>query len=209
MKSQADIVSAVIIVIVALSLVGAAYMWGMPLIQKRQDTALVERAAKHFDRSNVNSLPKKIEYIYQNGGEETFTIDIDGLWSLYPSTDNNVENNSIQFSFVSRVTNIAVDEGWVPLSTSNTDPIVSIGEDPSVVFGRADSSGSMYNITFKTWFRELDKSPTEGYKIILTRDTAGPLRSTGKSVRISRGSVTPVTQSGKTLIITEIKILLV
>lgn len=210
MKAQADIVSAVIIVIIALSLVSTAYMWGLPLIQKKQDTAIVERVSNAFSPDNVNSITKKIESVANRGGEETFTLDVDGLWILYPYDANTVENNSIQFAFSSRVTNVGVDKGWIPLSSGNIG-IGTLGlDDSSVVFGRADSAGSFYNITYKSWFRELDESSTKGYKINLLVDERGSDKSTGKTVRISRAK-DPYSQTvgGKTLIITEIKILLV
>jgi len=224
MKAQADVISAVIIIILAITLVSAAYMWGMPLIRKRQDTALVERSENSFDRNNFNSLVRKIEYIYKNGGEDTFTLDIDGLWVLYPCTDNidgcsnnpctaadcATENNSIQFTFFSSTTsNIAVGEGWIPLSSPNTDPIGTVGvDDSSVVFARADKYGEGFNIRYKTWFRELDESPTKGYKIDLISPT-GIMSSTGKSLRISRGAMRQDVSDGKILIIAEMKIFLV
>ena len=39
-----------------LALVGVAYTWGIPLIEKRADTSLVERTYKAFDaNTNENS----------------------------------------------------------------------------------------------------------------------------------------------------------
>jgi len=229
MKAQADIISSVIIIIIAITLVSTAYMWGMPLIRKRQDTALVERAYKFFDRNNFNSIVKKIEYIAKNGGEDTFSIDINGVWTFYPcpatdgggcSCDSSIPgletcvsgNNSIQFSFFSKVSNIAVDEGWVSLSTANTNTVGTVGvDDASVVWARSDRAGDGFNITYKVWFRELDESPTKGYKINLIAPSAIPPEikaSTGKSIRISHVG-TRILSDGKTLIITEIKIFLI
>lgn len=222
MKAQADIISAVIIIIIAITLVSAAYIWGIPLIMKRQDTALAERIDRSFDRNNLNSLVKKIEYIYKNGGEDTFTLDADGLWIFYPCPDTDgpecdcdssipgcaTENNSIQFTFFSRVAKIADDEGWVPLSSPNTNPIGTIGvDDPSVVLARADRIGEGFNITYKTWFRELDESPEKGYKIDLVAPTGRT--STARSLRITSGGTRTIPIDGKILIITEIKIFLV
>lgn len=207
-KGQADILSAVIIVIIALSLVSTAYMWGIPLIEKRQHTALVERAAKYFDRNNVNSLASKIEYIAKYGGETTFSLDIDGTWFLCPYDEISPHNNSIQFTFFSKVSNIAEDYGWIPNTCGSPPGELGI-DDPSIVCARADTTGTGYSITYKIWFRELDESPEKGYKIVLVpRNEEGPFISTTKSIRISYGSKREVQQAGKRLIITEIKILL-
>ncbi|MEM5790539.1 MAG: hypothetical protein QXP77_00575, partial [Candidatus Aenigmatarchaeota archaeon] len=152
-KAQVDIISAIIIVIIALTLFSAAYFWGMPLIQKRQDTALVERAFKYFDPKNPNSIGRRIEYVANFGGEQTFSIDLDGIWILKQFNDVSEENNSLLFTISSKISNVAPNFGWVPFS-SNIQEIGKLGlDDPSVVFERADSSGGRYDITLRVWFR--------------------------------------------------------
>lgn len=201
MKAQTDVISAVIILLIAMGLISAVYMWGIPLIQKSQDNAVVERVYKNFDKNNVNSIERKIEYVANNGGEETFTVDTEGIWYL------NEQENYIQFFFLKKSTNIAENLGWVPLSSSNTNPKGTIGTDDSyVVYGMANTANDKYNITYKVWFRELwDDSGSKGYKIQLTN--AGPSQfSTSKSLRISRGETKPDAVDNR-LFITEIKIL--
>jgi hypothetical protein len=202
-KAQVDIVSAIIIIIIAIGLVSSAYLWGLPLIQKRQDAALVERVSNYFSQKNENSLPNKIERIANTGGEDTFTLDVNGLWVLDPS------ENSISFTFFSRVSNIG-SAAWVSLTTAASCPpsVGTLGIDkPSVVCARADTLADGYNITYKIWFRQLDESGgARGYKIKLVQHPTSPLTSTGKSVRIFRGDISTV-PGVQTLIITEIKIL--
>ena len=209
-KSQVDIISAIIIVIIALTLFSTAYFWGMPLIQKRQDTALVERAFKYFDPNNPNSLGNRIEYVANFGGEQSFSIDLNGIWILHPCDENSVENNSISFTFSAKVSNVAPNLGWIPFS-SNIQEIGKLGLDkPSVIFERADSAGDRYNITLKAWFRELENvDGSKAYKICLVKDPSGKSTSTSKTIKISRGEIKTVQKDGKSLTITEIKILLV
>jgi len=219
-KGQADIVSAVIIIVIAIGLVGTAYMWGLPLIQKRQDSALVDRTFSYFNEDNSNSLVKKIESIAKNGGEETFSVDVNGVWILYPCRDAgvsgclsgyNFENNSLHFSFFSRVSNMGTNEGWIALSSTEPCPAgaASLGSDPYVVCVRADSVAGGFNITYRVQFRELDESAQRGFKIVLLPTLSGLTTSTSKSLRISRGNVySQDVGGGKTLIITEVKILL-
>jgi hypothetical protein len=202
-KAQADIVSAIIIVIIGMGLVYSAYSIGLPLIQKRQDTALAERVSNYFSQKNENSLPSKIEYIAKNRGEETFNLDVNGLWMLNPT------ENSISFTFFSRASNIGSTE-WIPLTTGASCPpsTGTVGIDkPSVVCARADTLANGYNITYKIWFRQLDESPTSGYKINLIQHPSGSAASTGKSVRIFFDDVTTSSVGTQTLIITKIKIL--
>jgi hypothetical protein len=206
-KAQADIISAVLIIIMGLAMVGVAYTWGVPLIEKRADTSLVERTYKAFDPiTNEKSLPKIIAYISNHGGEDIFSLDTKGIWHLYPANDLTPENNSIQFSFQAKVSNLAVNQGWIPLSSGSTSPIGIQGFDDSyVVFGRADTAPGGYNITYKVWFRGLNNTVSDKvYDLDLVQNTAGPLISSGKTVKISRGDV----RTEVNLITTEIKILL-
>lgn len=212
-KAQADIISTVLIVIIAIGLVSSTYLWGLPLIQKRQDAALAERVSNYFTQkeNSLSSLPNLIEYVANTGSEETFSLDVNGLWVL----DQN--QNSITFTFFSRASVIGSTD-WMSLTTGATCPPSpgTIGPDkPSVVCARADTLADGYNVTYKVWYRQLNESSgTRGYKILLTLHS-GATESTGKYVRIFRDSITYCSPpdpmcagSGlQTLIITKIKIL--
>jgi len=65
-------------------------------------------------------------------------------------------------------------------------------------------SGEGFQITYKIWFRELDESPTKGYKIDLV-SPSGKSISSGKAIRISNEG-TKYISVGKELIITKIKL---
>jgi hypothetical protein len=217
-KAQVDIISAVIIIAIAIGLTATAYSWGIPLIQKRQHEALAERVHIAFDQNKISSLPSKIESIAKApGAEETFTLDVDGAWILCPSDSSNpycgAVNNSIEFTFLSKASRVAVGQ-WSSLTPGgNCIPPISSGilglDRSSVVCARADVVGDVYNITYRIYFRELfEEGANRGYKINLIKDPRGSLNSTGKTIRISRGDVRTETIGAKTLIITEIKILL-
>jgi hypothetical protein len=206
MKAQADIVAAVIIVVMSIALVSAAYTWGIPLIMKRQDWAIVDRVRNSFDQNNVNSLPSKIEYIANNRGEDTFRTETNGILEL------NETENSISFSFFSRVSDIAVNAGWISLTHGSSCPPSegSVGIDKaSVVCARADTHANGFNITYKIFFRTLlEPAGNKGYKIQLSKHEASPLKSAGRNVRIIYSDVSSQTQDGKNIIVTKVKILL-
>ncbi len=214
-KSQVDIISAILIVLIALSLTGTAYVWGYPLIQKRQASATADRVYSYFNQENSNSLPTVIEYVANNKGEKTISLDVSGLWQL------NETENSIQFIFSSKVSNFALGTSY-PISltpsascTPSPSPVNgTVGLDkPSVVCVRADRGGDMVTISYKIWFRELYTDPfsptTKGFKVELVKDTAGLLTSTSKTVKIIFSDTSQQQTDGKTLIITKIKILLI
>ena len=81
-KGISEIISVILIMLVTVSLVGTAFMYGMPLINKRQDTSSVDRAYNNFDSENANSLVRKIEFVAKNGGQETFTSSVGGAYKL-------------------------------------------------------------------------------------------------------------------------------
>jgi len=209
-KSQSDVISAMLILMISIGLVYTAFSWGLPLIQKKQDEALVSRVANYFSQQNANSLPKKIEFIANKGGTDTFNLDVEGVWTI------NETENSISFFFSSLASNVIQTGEWVSL-TEGTDcsfqssaPVGILGSDSSsIVCVKVEKTTDRYEYTYKVWFRELDSSDgTRGYKISLVKEAGGVSSSTGKSVRISQGDTTQQQQGQKLLTVTKINILL-
>lgn len=210
-KAQTEIISAVIIVIIALGLMSAAYFWGFPLIQKRQDSAIVDRSYSYFDQGNSNSLPNVIESIANSRGEKTFFVDTKGIWIL------NEDENYIQFTHLSKVSKFAMDTEHPIALTPGTQctPQPSNGtlglDKSAVVCVRADTIGDQINITYKIWFRELWENPYsdtgKGYRIDLKK--AGQVSSTQKNIKISFSDTGEIPVGEKTLITREIEILLI
>jgi len=199
-KAQADIVSAVIIVLLALSLTSSALIWGLPLIQKRQDSVLVARVSNIFNQD----LPSKIGYVASVGGSTTLSLDIDGIWVL------NETENSISFTFPSKVSDKGLNQ-WIGEGCPFTGQTGTVGIDkPSVVCVFVSQTETGFNITYKIGFRELISSDgTKGYKIQLVKPSGGVSVSTGKTLYISQKSVSQLPPVGqKILIKTEIEILL-
>ncbi len=215
LKAQSDIIAVVLIVLIAIGLLAVAYTFGFPLIQKNQDRALEERAKAFFNPGNVNSLPAKIEAAANSGGKDTATLAISGVTRLYPGSFVGAQNNSIDFSFQSTVSSYANDVGWISLTGAACPPASGIigQDDPSVVCVRADSvPGGFFNITYKLYMRGLeDAEKKNGFAINLLQHPASQLLSSGTepSVRIEFDGRREVVQGAKTLIITDVKILLV
>jgi len=200
MKGVSELISVVLVVLIAIALVVMAYTWGLPLIQKMQSRSVTERVAGYFDPNNANSLQRKITNVASRGGEDVFSIDVDGIWMM--------SANSIQFTFFSKATNIGPGD-WVPISGENCSSPLSpayLGSNSFVTCARADPLADGYNITYQVWFRELvdPNNPNVGQKIEL--EATGPTTSAGKTIRISRGDVTTNATTGLTT--TKVKILL-
>lgn len=204
-KGQSDIISAVLIIIIAAGLVATAYTWGIPLIQKQQDTALVNRVENYFSDDNVNSIPKKIVSIATNGGEETFFEDVKGFWLLVPNSTFSADNNSLTFTFFSRVSNVASGT-WVPLNDVSCPAIAGfVGDSPYAICARSDPISNGFNVTYRVQFRPL-YSNAQGYEIFLLQPSLNT--STLQSIRIQKGASYSTVINGQNLIILEVKILL-
>ena len=184
MKAVSQILSAIIIVTISLTLFLVGYNWLKPILEKRQDMIKVERVKAVFDPLNPSSLPAKIEYLAKFGGEDQLTLEVNGLWILDESTD------SIEFVFYSKVSSIAPDKGWISLTGGNCEEPEegTVGVDsPSVVCAKADRFAGGYNITYKVYFRKLrDEVTNTIYQIDLEKHTASKVMSTGKTIRMFR-----------------------
>lgn len=215
LKAQSDIIAVVLIVLIAIGLLGVAYTFGFPLIQKNQDRALEDRAKSFFNLQNINSLPAKIQAVANSGGRGSATLDVNGVTRLYPGSWAGPENNSIDFGFQSRVSSYAADKGWISLSGAACPPASgTIGQDePSVICVRADSTpGGFYNITYRLYSRTLeDAQKRNGFRIDLVQNPGSTLLSSKSSanIRIEFDGRSQQLVGTENLIITGVKILLV
>jgi len=204
-KAISEIISVVMIVVISISLISAAYMYGLPLIQKSRDKSTLERIISFFDYNDPSSLPKKIEFVANTGSTEVLKLEADGLWEVHPFNENSPLNNSIIFSFFSKVTNIDTQD---PISltpgascTSRSSGIV--GKDSfSIVCIKGNPIFDGYNITYMIFLRNLTSPSGEVYSIQLTTPTNTLMRSTGKTIRISRESIDKTSN----FIVTKVKI---
>lgn len=158
-KGQADIISVAIIIGISISLLSAAYFWGMPLIQKYQDTSRYKQVYNSFLPENPDSLPNKILFLIRNGGRVEYTLPSEMGIRIYDSSD------SLTFVFTSKVSGIAHDVGWVSLiegtSCDAGEGILGI-DKPYLLCAKAERVGDTYQITFNLTARKLkDNSGVE------------------------------------------------
>jgi hypothetical protein len=185
MKAFSTVITVTLILVISIAFAGIIYTWVGPLTQKKQDTIKVERLLKSFDPSNPDSLPRKIEYVAKTGSEASFRIDYEGIWTLYPYDYIGAENNSIQFSTFSKVSNIAVDAGWISYTPGGTCPYPKdgkIGESASVVCIKADPQADGFSLTYRVAFRELEETPERIHRIELKGKSSGISTSSEKII---------------------------
>lgn len=203
-KAQAEVITIVLITGIVISLVGTAYMWGMPLISKR--TSVTEfLSAEDF----VTKLNDKIVEI-ANSGSGQASINIQkGLIRIKEydqSNPRNPENNSIIFELpVGQPLAMGTS---VVLKTNVLGENATYGEaEPRIINMSSVSSGSSNKLVFTLHFRELDtrNQPLKGYLIAVEQ---GAMTGSGQVVISYAGTeISPVpAANGGTLIITKIKV---
>jgi len=199
MKAQTEILSYIMIFVVASGLTATAIMWGIPLIQKKQDVKNLDDVYNFFV-----TLDQKIRSVTKGGPEETLSINVDGILTLYPYDYNDpILNNSITFTFLNKVSNIAVTDPpeWIPITTGNTKeaPEAILGIDPpSVIFGKTQKSEPSLEVTYRLWYRGLQNPErNEVSKIILKREdgSSDKLSSTSGFIRVKLNTTKLVGQT--------------
>lgn len=213
-KAVSEIITVVLIVTITLGLTSTAYLWGIPLIEKRQQATISERVFEQFNQKNSNSLPRIVEDIANNRGTASFVINADGAWVLNEGED------SIEFTFASKTSNIAPTGNQISLTRGvQCTPLPSPAtgsqgfDSSSVVCVKSVLEGDVFAITYKIWFRELYDNPLSdtatGFKIDLIKDPTGLSSSVSNTVKITFSESSTQTIGSRTLITKKIKILLI
>jgi hypothetical protein len=202
MKAQNQVVSIILIIAIALGALSLVLPWAYGMIQKKKDMKSLDDVYYFFQ-----DLDENIRDVANNGGEKTLTLEVPGMFKVYPESSNSPFNNSITFDFMRKVSNIYLGD-WIPLNTPNMNATATLSVDTSsVIFGKATRTGDQILIQYKVWFRELDDLSEKGYKIFLNTTDNQIKTSTTGYMRIQRIGSKEKPVPGKTLTITEINII--
>jgi hypothetical protein len=202
-KAQAEVVTIILITGIVISLVGTAYMWGMPLISKR--TAVTDfLTSEDF----VTRLSDKIVEIANSGSGEASLTMPKGTMRIVnynPGNPRDPESNSIIFEVP--VSQPLAMGSSVVLKTSVLGENAIYGEAEPRVINLSSASSNQNKLVFTLHFRELDSmaQPPKGYIIAVRQGAVA-----GASHVVMSYDGTEVKQNGAAnggnLIVTKIKI---
>jgi len=199
-KGQQQLVSVVIIILIALGTIALVLPWTLLMIQKKKDMKTLDDVYNFFLK-----LDETIRYVEKHQGEESLILKTPGKFTVYPNSSSSENNNSIIFEFKSKVSNVAQGY-WIPLNTPNTNETATLGIDPpSVIFANATRAGNEIDVRYKLWYRELEDKDGHGYKILLNTSDNSIKSTTTGFLRIQWLKSRNV--PGQDLTITEINIL--
>ena len=167
-KAQISPITMVILAGMGLLLATAAYMWGMPLIEKGA-TMNDYTEALNF----IKNLDSKIVSIANaQSGEESINIP-NGLMTIIPYDADDPDSNTIILEFITPQPLVA--DGSVYVDTNILGEVAEYGEaEPRTILLNGKWLETRRNIlTFKLHYRELDTetTPPKGYKIMLNNLT--------------------------------------
>jgi hypothetical protein len=162
LKLQVQAISMVIIAGIVLSLAGAAYFWGKPMIEKRSTMTDIATA-----KSFILQLDRHITDVAKGGGAKSITIpQISGSSMLV-----NVTGNEIVFRFFTSEAMIYTGEDSmpVPVETYDEDPVGQYGGSPRIITLEGETEDDRHQMTLRLKYRELDVNtpPKKGYKIVI------------------------------------------
>jgi len=166
MKGQVQIVSIIMISGVVISLVGAALLWGIPLINK-QTSATTFTTATQF----VMDLNEEIIDTANTGaGGGSMNIPFGGM-TIVPY-DGSADSNEILYE-ISIAQPLALNNSVIYLGGATFRDVVNLtgtlGESlPSIITFRLDPLGTGYVGTYSIKYREL-ADPPASYQIVLNQ----------------------------------------
>jgi hypothetical protein len=171
---QMQVFTVVLLAVIIMGLVGAAYMWAVPIIERNAgitEYTVAERFALDLDEKIISLA---------NSGTGEYTLDIPtGLLRIegpdYPGPDN----NSMMFDFFANIDMLCNNTGCtsisggveIPIETDNLSRVGTYGEDePRVITLTGQDSGTGKDLTMRIFYRNLLGS-SHTYRIAVCPDT--------------------------------------
>lgn len=159
-KGQVQAISMVLIAGIVISLVGVAYFWGKPVIEKSSTRADISNA-KQF----IVQLDKNIVEVSRSGGVKALDVPRLAGSSLVIDEDN----NQILFKFFTTQAMYEMGEDSAPVPVETTDQNIPgpYGGSPRIITLRGEPQpDGQYLMILNLTYRELrSNDPKRGYEV--------------------------------------------
>jgi hypothetical protein len=173
MKGQITPITAILLTGVVVALLGVAYFWGTPLIEKRGIITEFETMESFTLR-----LDDAISDVSNNrAGSKTISIPI-GSVQVIPETHTSEQNNSIIVEFVVNQ-QMLFEDSLVPIETTNLAETGTFGVDkPRTITLTSERFDGRFKLKFDIHYRTLFTQQEKGYRISLNSGAPGPISGT-------------------------------
>lgn len=191
MKGQSEALTPILLTGIMIAVVSAAYLWGMPLIQKNKDTVYLKRS-----ETFMNELSNKIKFVANNGGKSTIYFNIPGTFRFFPDQDY------IEINLTTDGTIYSVGGTVYFVGNSDNSNIWGVDE-PYTLHERTNMIGKKYMTSYVFQTIPLCEG-SRCYKI----DLVGNTLSVGPNHQITIENVNTKTEvnNGVTITLSEIKL---
>jgi len=164
-KGQVEMISVVLISGIIISLVGFAYMFGMPLIEKRSTITQYGSAVKFMEDLDKKIVEMARSCTTQKGCDEKLTAPLSGQIRV------DQKANSITYEFP--VSQPLLTKDVIMLNTINPGEFTPYGETPGKLTMEGYSvPGAGYRLKFVLHYRELyNEEQKKSYKISLAPES--------------------------------------
>ena len=162
-KAQTEAITLVLISGIIIALVGVAYMWGRPMIEKRSVVTQFTSAVKFMEDLDSKIVGMAGSCSFEGACEDSLVLPVPGLITLDEAA------NTITYRF--HVNQPLITKGEVLFNTIDNSTVARYGETPGVLSLTGNSTqGGLYELIFTLRYRELDSDePWRGYKIQLVK----------------------------------------
>lgn len=181
MKGQTQALTAVLITSVTVGAVATAFVWGKPLLEKRQNKAQLDQVER-----DVFEFQQEIVSVAQSGSDTTAKVDLElenGRLTVNPEQDYiQIQTQSSQVPYVSGTWEL-LSEGSSQNLTVGTGDYGRKGEDPpgAVAVKAAAGAGSTV-VEYRVEFRNLRADTPSGARLEKIDITSvGKKSSTGET----------------------------
>ncbi len=165
-SAQTQAVTLVLISGIIIALVGFAYAWGKPMIEKRTVVTQFTSVVRFMEDLDSKIVDMAGTCSFAGACEEIFELPVSGLVIL------NESENTITYEF--QVNQPLITRGEVLFNTLDNGTVARYGETPGVISLKGESlSAGLYTLKFLLRYRELDSyEPIKGYKIEMIKSGA-------------------------------------
>ena len=160
-SGQTSMISIVIIAGMVIAMVGVAYTWAVPMVEKRitvTDFNLIE--------GFMLELNEKIVDIANTGSGEASILIPKGVVEVRGYDYSGTGNNSVIIDF--EVSQPIMVEGSVPIRTTSLDEVADYGKsEPRTIIVSAEAADKQTHLNMTMRYRELRSTTPKGYIIAL------------------------------------------
>lgn len=153
-KGQVQVLSAVLLTGIMISLVAVAYFWGLPVIQKQKDISKLEKVENLMKRLNT-----VIKEVANGGGRRKISTHVPGQLKFEGGAIDNVT-----LTFESEGSLMATNETIYLVGSKRRGMEAPVTAEGGLITARSEPTDGKYNIRFKLFYRNLT-SGEKTYKV--------------------------------------------